>query len=550
MYVSDRQFPVAIIAIMVGLLFVVAGTIAMAGPVPLGFDDGNGTSQVDQYQGTAGDGWSTAWGANMSDPPGGLTGSISGNVISTDPLSVGGDYLSAAITNSRGMFNRRYDALDGSVDATQPHAIQFKYRLDSMSSGFSAGGRPVVIADNNGASSSTGSGNTWYVQVFGASGNWKGYSGGNTGVPLNVGTVYDITVMLRPADNEYDLYVSGGGLSGAVLNSSFRRTEGDVGRYLHFGDDTNGTTGGIGGESVEFSLDGLKILPAGKVWNNAGTGSSAGSWTYNDGNINWSGAVPPTAGDDAVIDNGGEAAIRSNGTAEVRTLYLGATPGGSGGLNWDRGDPIDLHVYQDLVVGEEGTGSVRMTNDFSGHTVTVDSNLYIGRRGGSTGTVTQDRGTLDVGMTMFVGDAGTGRFHIIGDEATIELDGYSQNALSTLELDINGISPINVDGTITLDGMLDVEFLAAPSVGDQFTIFLNDGDEAVSGTFAGLAEGSFMNVSGAAMFITYQANLDGGLIGNDVMLTAVPEPSALLLAGLALTGLLTGTRGRRRNRSA
>jgi len=368
----------------------------------------------------------------------------------------------------------------------------------------------------------------------------------------------------------------------------------------------------------------------------------------------------PTSSDDAIIDNGGNAAVR-NQDCNAYNLYVGNTSSGSGTVAWRAGNTRDLHVYNDFFVGNNGTGRVYMYDgQADGKTLDVDNSLYVGNDGSSRGYFTHEAGTVNVGNRLYVGrgsgaysiivgrhgdghviqsggnvygpttsqgiylgfdddatgewqlsgtgqvnsgqflhvgrhgqgiftqtggsvtvpsyaalgyssdgegtyeisggdldvdgmlyvgNSGTGLFKIIGDDATIEADGYSQNAGSTLELDINGISPINVDGSVTLAGTLDVEFLAPPSYEEQFAIIINNSDDLITGTFAGLAEGDTFYVpgSGIPLTISYLADFDGsgGSPGNDVVLsTGVPEPSTVLLLCLGVLGLVFA-RGRR-----
>ncbi len=81
---------------------------------------------------------------------------------------------------------------------------------------------------------------------------------------------------------------------------------------------------------------------------------------------------------------------------------------------------------------------------------------------------------------------------------------------------------MNVTGTVTLDGSLDVVRFNgfSPSAGDTFTIIANDGDgitgDAVIGTFDGLNEGETFT----ADTVTYSISYVGG-DGNDVVLTAL-----------------------------
>lgn len=246
---------------------------------------------------------------------------------------------------------------------------------------------------------------------------------------------------------------------------------------------------------------------------------------------------------------GGTGTLNQSGGINTVTndLYIGAREG-AGEYNLSGGT---LSINDDVFIGFSSTGTFAtgtFNQDEASATssVSVGDDLGIGWDAGSNGTYTISAGTLDVDGTLFVGNSGTGLFKIIGDQASIELDGYSQNAASTLEFDINGISPINVDGTISLDGLLDIEFLAAPGVGDQYTLFVNDGTDTVSGIFMGMPEGFIFTPLGSnvSLLLSYQANVDGGSIANDVTLSAVPEPSTLLLL-LCAASLLARARRRR-----
>lgn len=80
-----------------------------------------------------------------------------------------------------------------------------------------------------------------------------------------------------------------------------------------------------------------------------------------------------------------------------------------------------------------------------------------------------------------------------------------------------------------------------PVNGDLFFILNNDGKEAITGTFNGLAEGStFTDNLSSPYQITYGADF-GNLsftVGNDVALMAIPEPCTALLGCLSLVALL------------
>ncbi len=94
----------------------------------------------------------------------------------------------------------------------------------------------------------------------------------------------------------------------------------------------------------------------------------------------------------------------------------------------------------------------------------------------------------------------------------------------TTRFQINGTTPgtgysqINVTGSVTLTNatlelFLDPNF--APSLGQQYVLITNDGSDAVTGTFAGLAEGAVITVNNQYQFtLSYH-----GGTGNDVVLT-------------------------------
>jgi MYXO-CTERM domain-containing protein len=70
---------------------------------------------------------------------------------------------------------------------------------------------------------------------------------------------------------------------------------------------------------------------------------------------------------------------------------------------------------------------------------------------------------------------------------------------------------------------------------------LNDGADAITGTYSGLAQGATFTGGGFDWQISYLANSGGSPTftgGNDIALMVVPEPGAALLGGLGMLVLL------------
>jgi autotransporter-associated beta strand protein len=177
-------------------------------------------------------------------------------------------------------------------------------------------------------------------------------------------------------------------------------------------------------------------------------------------------------------------------------------------------------------ITKSGTGTLTLSanNTYTGTTTLTAGTLLVngsqssssvnmvgGLLGGSgrVGAITASGGSIRPGASL-PGILNSGNlslnpstFFVVDLNGTLAGSGYRQ---------------LNVSGTINLGGSsLDASANFQSTVGDIFTIINNDGNEAVVGTFAGLAEGATVVLGGMPFTISYL-----GGTGNDVVLVRAP----------------------------
>jgi autotransporter-associated beta strand protein len=128
------------------------------------------------------------------------------------------------------------------------------------------------------------------------------------------------------------------------------------------------------------------------------------------------------------------------------------------------------------------------------------------------------------------------------------------SANGTLVVEINGVNPgtdydvLAVNGTVNVtNALLNATMGYAPSMSDKFFIIVNDAADAITGTFAGLPDGSTVALGGPwSGQISYFGDSATGALtgGNDVVIyNVVPAPGAAALLGVG--GLMAARRRRR-----
>ena len=106
---------------------------------------------------------------------------------------------------------------------------------------------------------------------------------------------------------------------------------------------------------------------------------------------------------------------------------------------------------------------------------------------------------------------------------------------------------LNVNGTVTLSGSAQISLLGfTPTIGNTFYAILNDGTDAITGTFSN-AVGNIITSGGWEYTVNYAANGDAGSTANDVSFTAlmaIPEPSPItaLAVGILMVAAYRRTR--------
>jgi autotransporter-associated beta strand protein len=218
-------------------------------------------------------------------------------------------------------------------------------------------------------------------------------------------------------------------------------------------------------------------------------------------------------------------------------------------------------VAQEGGIIKTGPGTLEMSavNTYSGPTTVKEGTVMVsGSLSANTPITVQDAGTISGtgtvgGITLRDGGAiAPGAVTGALNTRSLFLDGGSLEVQIVHPFDLD---QINVVGTVRFNQAVNLSLALEDTfeAGTQFTILSNDGADPISFasadsrlTFGGtpLEEGATFTASMGAEFQSFQISYLGG-DGNDVVLTAVPEPAgaAMLFAGV---GFLINRRRRSR----
>ncbi len=285
--------------------------------------------------------------------------------------------------------------------------------------------------------------------------------------------------------------------------------------------------------------------------------------------------IPDTT--DVVIATGG--VLNLNGQAETIDALTGSgsvTSGIAGAVTLTIGASNDATPSFSGVISN-GSGTVALTKTGSGTQTLAVANNYTGATTISAGRLNVNGSTasgsaVTVQSTGTLGGTGTvaGTVNVLSggtiapgtSPGILNSGSVTMTSGTTFAVEIGGTSPgnaitnhdqLNVTGTVDLGGatLTTTAFNSfVPIAGNTFVILKNDGSEAITSTFAGLAEGATItNFLGTTLSatITYVANTDLGSVGNDIVLTtfaSAPLETSVTLDGsnnLVVTDINGGT---------
>ena len=305
----------------------------------------------------------------------------------------------------------------------------------------------------------------------------------------------------------------------------------------------------------------------------SGSNTYTGATTVSDGTLvaGHNNALGTTAAG-TTVSSGATLAVASGVTLAENLTVSGTGVSSAGALQVTSGSATvsgTVAMAADTTIGVSGTG-LTLSGVISGANNLAKSGggaLTLSGTGTYTGTTTVGAGTLVVTGTLNGASAGA---VTVGNDGTLAGTGTVNGGLTvqsggTLSPGIagtdSGVGTLTVNGGLTIQsgGTLAVDLVSTSSHdkvdvtgtvdvnnatltaggsytpvktsgGDSFIIIANDGSDAVTGTFTGLASGAMLTLNSGSVTVSYAA----GSNSNDVVLTG-PVNQAPVLAGTFTT---------------
>ncbi len=271
----------------------------------------------------------------------------------------------------------------------------------------------------------------------------------------------------------------------------------------------------IGGSNTLADLD----LTAANLTTGTISLGSAPSAVWTTDSINIAGNLSATGGTFSVTPRTTNTTIGlggGSGTLNLSDTELGYLQNGFSSISIGASDAGDIDIDTAVFVDSLNLITGGKIHDGSGTDITVGTGDTVTMEG--TVAPGQSPGILTVSGNLKAEDNSTFEVEIGGTTAGVSDNHHDQ---------------VDVIGTVTLGNNVALNISAwqsfTPSSGNQFVIINNDGTDAISGTFFGLAEGSSWNNflgSGLPATLTYQ----GGSNDNDLVITVVQTTTTVSLS--------------------
>jgi hypothetical protein len=246
---STKRFLLQAFALLLAI------SCASAQVLTLDFAGGNGTTTVDQYTGTSGSGWNTAWTQGFTAN----ATNTSATVVNTSPLySGGGNYLQVsydATSNATARVSRQWDTT--ALTLTDPVVLDFYFRSTTT---VGTATQIFTLFGGTAATSATGASDSWRIAADGG-----GFSAFNGTTPVSLGTgpilagvTFHFTLTFDTVANTYDISVTNMSTSAtSSLNDLAFRSGNDLALgYMNF---VSANSQAVAKTGLGYSIDGISL---------------------------------------------------------------------------------------------------------------------------------------------------------------------------------------------------------------------------------------------------------------------------------------------------